>query len=250
MYRSIACSLATLPLLAVPAMAQPLNGSIGVSVTLAPDYLGSDDYKTRILPDANLRYGDQFYLNLRDGLGWNLYHQKNWTLSPFIGYIPGRDNDGDLSRFEKIDGGITGGMRLRYQPGPWNVTLKAQTPLTGDMDGYQVILRAGWRHSISPNWSAGIGPNLIYSSKEWTQSLFRVSATDAARSGFQRYEPGDGYWRLGLSGHVNYRFSSNWSLTGLATVTRLTGDAKDSPIVRQVGESTQVLAGTVLSYHF
>ncbi|WP_019935144.1 MipA/OmpV family protein [Oceanimonas smirnovii] len=250
MYKLIGCTLAALPLLAAPAMAQSLSGSVGVSVTQAPDYLGSDHYETRVLPDVNLRYGEQFYLNLRDGLGWNIYHHQGLTLSPFIGYVPGRDNEGDLSRFDQVDGGLTGGLRLQYRPGPWNVTLKAQAPMTGDMDGYQVTLRAGWQQSLTPEWSAGIGPSLTYSSKEWTQSLFRVSARDALKSGFQRYEPGDGYWRLGLSGHVNYRFASHWSVTGLAGITQLTGDAKDSPIVRDAGDDVQALAGMVLSYHF
>ncbi|WP_107852319.1 MipA/OmpV family protein [Oceanimonas marisflavi] len=250
MYRFIVCSLATLPLLAPPAMAQSLSGSLGISVTQAPDYLGSDDYEARVLPDANLKYGDRFYFNWRDGLGWNLYQQQDVTLSPFIGYIPGRDNDGDLHRFEKVDGGLTGGLRLSYRPGPWNLSLQAQAPLTGDVDGYQLTLRAGWRGQIAPDWSAGFGPSLTYSSKEWTQSLFRVSARDAARSGFSRYEPTDGYWRLGLSGNINYRFASRWSVTGVAGITQLTGDAEDSPIVRQAGDATQRLAGLVLSYHF
>lgn len=250
MYRSLMCSLAALPLLTAPAMAQTWSGSLGVSVTQAPDYLGSNDDETRVLPDINLRFGEQLYLNLRDGLGWNLYRRHNWTLSPFVGYQPGRDNTGDLSRFEKVDDSLTGGLRLSYQPGPWNMSLQAQAPLTGDVDGYQLTLRAGWRGQIAPGWSAGFGPSLTYSSKEWTQSLFRVSAADAARSDFSRYEPNDGYWRLGLSGNINYRFASRWSVTGVAGITQLTGDAEDSPIVRQTGDATQALAGLVLSYHF
>lgn len=250
MNRTIMYSLATLPLLAAPAMAQSWSGSIGVSATQAPDYLGSDDYKARVLPDANLRYGELFYLNWRDGLGWNLYRQQNWTLSPFVGYLPGRDNDGDLHRFDKVDDGLSGGLRLSYQPGLWRLSLQAQTPLSGDVDGYQLTLRAGWRDQLAPGWTAGFGPSLTYSSKEWTQSLFRISASDAARSGFTRYEPGDGYWRLGFSGNINYRFAPDWSVTGVAGVTQLTGDAKDSPIVRQAGDATQALAGMVLSYHF
>ncbi|NHI01084.1 MipA/OmpV family protein [Oceanimonas sp. MB9] len=244
------CSLAAPFLLATSAMAQTLNGSIGASVIQAPDYLGSDDDEARVLPDLNLRYGDQLYLNLRDGLGWNLYRQRNWTLSPFLGYQPGRDNTGDLSRFDEVDDSLTGGLRLSYQPAPWNLSLQAETPLSGDVDGYKLTLRAGWRGQPAPNWSAGIGPSLVYSSKAWTQSLFRVSDRDAARSGFSRYEPTDGYWRLGLSGNLNYRFAARWSVTGLAGITQLTGDAKDSPIVKNAGDATQGLAGMVLSYHF
>ncbi|GGB44224.1 hypothetical protein GCM10011502_16910 [Oceanisphaera marina] len=252
MSRSFIYSLAALaPMLAAPAMAQsPWSGTLGAAVMVTPDYLGSDDYTSRVLPDLNVKYGELFYLNLRDGLGWNLYQQQDWSLSPFIGYHLGRDNTGDLSGFEKIDAGLTGGVRLSYQPGAWNYSLKAETPLGGDVEGYKVTLRAGWRSEIAPNWYAGFGPSLIYSSKEWTQDMFDVSARDAARSGLSRYRADQGYWRLGLTGSMTYRFASDWSVTGLAGITQLSGDAKDSPIVSQVGDATQTLTGVVLSYHF
>ncbi|GAA3711027.1 MipA/OmpV family protein [Oceanisphaera sediminis] len=252
MSRSFLYSLATLaPLLAVPAQAQyTWSGSLGASAVMAPDYLGSDDYKARVLPDLNVRYGDLFYLNWRDGLGWNLIQQQDWSLSPFIGYQPGRDNTGDLSRFDQVDGGLSGGVRVSYQPGSWRYSLQAETPLTGDVDGYQLTARAGWREKVAPNLRASFGPSLVYSSKEWTQDMFGVTAADAARSGLSRYRPDQGYLRLGLSGSLNYRFAPDWSITGLAGITRLTGDAKDSPIVSQAGEATQALAGAVLSYHF
>ncbi|GHA20219.1 MipA/OmpV family protein [Oceanisphaera arctica] len=252
MSRSFIYSLAALaPMLAAPCMAQSTwTGSIGAAAMVTPDYLGSDDYKNRALPNINLTYGDLFYLNLRDGLGWNLIQQQDWSLSPFIGYHLGRDNTGDLSRFDKVDAGLTGGLRVAYQPGPWRYSLQAETPLGGDVDGYQVTLRAGWRDEIAPNWHAGFGPSLVYSSKEWTQDMFGVSSADAARSGLSRYRPDEGYLRLGLSGSISYRFAPDWSITGLAGITQLTGDAEDSPIVRQTGDATQTLAGAVLSYHF
>ncbi|WP_417615797.1 MipA/OmpV family protein [Oceanisphaera sp.] len=252
MSRSFIYSLVALtPLLAAPAMAQtPWSGTIGAGVMVAPDYLGSDDYKSRVLPDLNIKYGELFYLNARDGLGWNLYQQPDWTLSPFIGYHLGRDNTGDLSDFQKVDAGVTGGIRLSYQPDHWRYSLQAETPLGGDLDGYQITMRAGWRSQIAPDWYAGFGPSLVYSSKEWTQGMFDVSARDAARSGLARYQADQGYWRLGLSGHISYRFAPDWSVTGLAGITHLSGDAKDSPIVSQAGDATQTLTAVVLNYHF
>lgn len=252
MSRSFIYSLAALaPMLAAPTMAQsPWNGTIGAGVMVTPDYLGSDDYKSRALPDLNIKYGDFASLNWRDGLSINLYQTPDWTLSPVIGYHIGRDNTGDLSQFEKVNAGITGGIKLAYQPGVWRYTLKAETPLTGGVDGHRVTLRAGWHDQIAPDWYAGFGPSLAYSSKEWTRDMFGVSARDAARSGLSRYQADQGYWRLGLSGSITYRFAPGWSVTGLAGITHLSGDAKDSPIVSQVGNATQTLTGVVLNYHF
>ncbi|MGO4999698.1 MipA/OmpV family protein [Oceanisphaera sp. W20_SRM_FM3] len=251
MSRSLVYTLILTPLLAAPALAaSPWNGSIGVGATLAPDYLGSDDYKSRLTPDFNIKYGDLAYLNWRDGLGINAVRTQNWTLSPFIGYHIGRKNTGDLSSFDRVDDGLTAGAKLTYRPNQWAYSLKAETPFTGDVDGYKLTLRADWRDQIAPKWSVGVSPSLVYSSSEWTQDMFSVSARDAARSGIEQYDASSGYWRLGLAGSVTYQFATDWSLTGIAGITQLTGDAKDSSIVRQVGSASQTLTGVVLSYQF
>lgn len=81
---------ATLSFASTPGLAKPAwDASLGAGVLYAPDYLGSDDYETRVWPTINVSYGDRFYFNIRDGLGWNLIRHGNWKLSPFIGYIPG-----------------------------------------------------------------------------------------------------------------------------------------------------------------
>ena len=251
MSRSLLCTLMLAPLLAAPVQAQsPWQGSIGIGATVAPDYLGSDDYQSRVTPDFNLRYGDLAYLNWRDGLGINAVQTQYWTLSPFIGYHIGRKNTGDLSSFDKVNDGLTAGAKLTYRPNKWAYTLKAEAPFTGDVDGYKVTLRADWRDQIAPKWSVGVSPSLAYSSAAWTQALFNVSAQDAARSGLKQYEAEQGYWRLGVAGSITYQFATDWSLTGIAGITQLTGDAKDSSIVRQVGDATQTLTGVVLSYQF
>lgn len=252
MSRSLVVSLSLLaPLLAAPALAEsPWHGSVGIGATLAPDYLGSNDYQSRLTPDFNIKYGDFAYLNWRDGLGINVVKNEEWTLSPFIGYHVGRKDTGDLSGFDKVDDGLTAGVKLAYRPNQWAYTLKAETPFTGDVDGYKVTLRADWRDQIAPKWYMGVSPSLVYSSSAWTKDLFNVSAADSGRSGIKQYEADQGYWRLGLAGSVTYQFASAWSLTGIAGITQLTGDAKGSSIVDQVGDSTQTLTGVVLSYQF
>ncbi|BCB07253.1 hypothetical protein HHSLTHF2_11430 [Vreelandella venusta] len=85
-----------------PALGDSWEGSIGAGVTYSPDYLGSDDYETQAWPVLNLTYGDQLSINVRDGIEWHAIRSGNWTASPFIGYTFGRDNKGDISRFEKV----------------------------------------------------------------------------------------------------------------------------------------------------
>lgn len=245
--------LASLPLVivAMPGMAdETWDGTIGAGAIYAPDYLGSDDHETRPWPAISLTYGDRFYLNALGGLGWNAIRRGNWKVSPFIGYTRGRDNDHDLSRLNDVDGGATAGLRVAYTNDAWTYSADAQTPFTGDMDGYQISLKARWQGQLSEQWSASFGPSLTYSSEDWTKDMFAISLRESLRSGLSTYDPADGYLRIGLSGSLSYWLTPEWSITGLASVSQLTGDAEDSPIVDDIGDATQAYAGAFVSYKF
>ncbi|QJQ96098.1 MULTISPECIES: MipA/OmpV family protein [Halomonadaceae] len=246
-YASLALSL--LPAMSM-AQESPWQGSIGGGVIVAPDYLGSDDYDASPLPLVELRYGDEFYFSVRDGLGWNALQRNGWVLSPFIGYTFGRDNKGDLRRFDEVDGGLTLGTRLSYRHAQWHYSLSAEMPVTGDVDGALFEARASWAQPFQERWLATLGPSLTYSSKDWTQSMFRVSAADSARSGIRRHEPNDGYFTLGLGGTLSYSLTPRWSLTAVAGLAYLTGDAADSPIVEEYGDEWQGFAGAFIGYRF
>jgi MipA family protein len=227
----------------------PWEASVGAGVIYAPDYLGSDDYEVRVWPTLNVSYGDLFYFNIRDGLGWNLIRHGNWRLSPFIGYIPGRDNDEDLERLDKVDGGATAGLRIAYTHSAWSYKAAIQSPFTGDVDGYQLALKTRWRNQLSDQWSTSLGANVTYSSDDWTEDMFGISDTESARSGLAPYSP-DGYLRFGVTGSLTYSLAAQWAVTATAGVSQLTGDAEDSPIVRDIGEATQAYTGLFLSYKF
>ncbi|GGE80713.1 hypothetical protein GCM10011533_36360 [Streptosporangium jomthongense] len=54
--------------------------------------------------------------------------------------------------------------------------------------------------------------------------------------------------RARLGGALTYRMSPSWSLTGFAAVIYLTGAAKDSPIVEDIGSATQAFDGALINY--
>lgn len=233
------------------AMTSPdWDGSIGAGAFYAPDYLGSDDYETRGLPNLNLSYDDRFYLNIRDGLGWNFINYGAWSLSTYIGYVGGRDNEDDLSDLDKVDSGAAIGLRVALEDGPFNYSASVKTPVTGDVDGYQLTLKGSWRTPLTENLFLSAGPGLIYSSERWTESKFGISEAESARSGLSAYDVDKGYLRIRFGGAMTYRLSADWSLTGLAGVAYLTGEAKDSPIVADIGDHVQGFGGLLMNYRF
>ncbi|WBU40872.1 MULTISPECIES: MipA/OmpV family protein [Marinobacter] len=226
------------------------DGSIGVGAFYAPDYLGSDDYETRALPNLNLRYGDRFFLNIRDGLGLNVINREDWRLSAFIGYIAGRDNEGDLRELDKVDSGAAVGLRLTLMDGAFSYNVSIKTPVTGDVEGYQISLRSAWRAPLAENIFLSLGPGLTYSSERWTEERFGISDAESARSGLDAYDADKGYLRLRFGGALTYSLSTDWSLTGLAGLIYLTGEAKDSPIVKDIGDEVQGFGGVSVNYRF
>ncbi len=245
--------LASLPLLFVvaPSMAdEDWSGTIRAGAIYAPDYIGSDDYEIKAWSEVSLTYGDRFYLNALGGLGWHAIIRENWKVSPFISYTRGRDNDHDLSRLDKVDGGATAGLRVAYTNGAWTYSGDAQTPFTGDMDGYQISLTARWQGQLSEQWSTSLGSSLAYSSADWTKDMFGISSRESVRSGLRSYDSDDGYLCIRFGGSLSYQLTSDWSITGLASVSQLTGDAKDSPIVDDIGDTTQAYVGAFVNYKF
>ncbi|WP_085918897.1 MipA/OmpV family protein [Halomonas sp. CSM-2] len=243
-------TLSTLLMVASGSALAQWEGSVGAGVFSVPDYLGSDKNETRGWPSASVTYGDTFYASVRDGIGWNLLRQGNWKVSPFITYLPGRDNDGELSGLDEVDDGAAAGVRVRYSNGPWGLEAATKAPLGGDVDGYEADLKVNWRTMLSQQMAFSIGPELTYSSDDWTRDMFGISPAESARSGLAIYRPNDGYVRYGLNSRLSYYLTRDWSVTGLLGVTRLTGDAADSPIVDDVGDKTQVMGGALINYHF
>jgi len=65
--------------------------------------------------------------------------------------------------------------------GPINYSASVRTPITGDVDGYQVNLRSTWRAPLSDKLSLSVGPGLTYSSKQCTK--WRPSTKDGKHVG-------------------------------------------------------------------
>lgn len=226
------------------------EGSIGGGAAYWPKYTGSDEYRTTPWPTFDVTYGDTFFASLQDGVGWNVVKQDKWRVAPFIGYAFGRDDKGDISDLDKVDGSLTGGLRVNYDDGHWRYSASAQTPFTGDLNGYRLRFKTDYVTRVGARAAFTIGPRFTYTSEAWADDLFGVSRGESARSGIDAYDPDGGYFSAGLDTTYSYYLTRQFSITGLLGMTQLTGDAADSPIVDDLGDSTQWRAGAFINYHF
>ncbi|MBP5979908.1 MAG: MipA/OmpV family protein [Halomonas sp.] len=236
--------------LSATALGAQWEGTLGAGAIYAPDYLGSDDYEWTPFPAFEATYDDTLFVSMRNGIGWNVINRDGLKVAPFIGYTFGRDDTGDISRLDEVDGGATAGLRIGYQGNNWRYSGSIETPFTGDIDGYRLTAGATYVSRFSERTVMTFGPELAYISDKWTDALFSVSPYESARSGIAAYAADDGAFSVGANASLSYYLAPQWSVTGVVGVSKLTGDASDSPIVDDLGSDVQWRTGAFINYHF
>lgn len=260
MYRRYATGL--LCGFAVLAAAEPTAAvelTVGVGATYGPDYEGSDDYAAG--PLWNLRAADLYhpetYFQII-GLAFtsNLLPHPHMRLGLAGGYRADY-NDVDDSAVQSVRGtqdALLIGPTLGYDflPEPQRDAAVELDVLYDAAHGNGGVVTPRFRASmpvadrlrgegrVSATWASG----------DYMGNWFSVNQRDAARTGLDDYDADEGFKDLTLSGTLTWTFLDSWSLSGIASYSRMFGDAEDSPIVDEAGDANQLRAGLLASYKF
>ena len=163
------------------------------------------------------------------------------------GYELGRkEDDSDYLRgLGDIDpGGVIGGI-ISYERGPFeiyanlNKTIGGSESLTGAL-GAKASHRYGrfvFSADVSGTWA----------DDNHMESYFGITPAQSRRSGLPEYGAKAGIKRLDVKASITYMMTDNWMVTGAAGAGFLTGDAKDSPIVK---DDVQPFALLGVGYRF
>ena len=243
--------LAVLCLIA-PAV-QAADISVGGGIGFAPDYEGSSDYEAVPVPFADVKFGNGMFVKLLGlNLRANLIPDKMWRLGPVYNYRAERDNvdNNRVDRMREVSDanelGIFGGFAYNN----WIVSLDFLADTGNAYDGWYSKLRGGYNWIINPSWALSIGASTTYADDDYMQTYFGVSGKDAARSGLDRYNADSGIKDVGLDLGLNWIITQSWSAKGIASYTRLVGDAdNDSPVVDE-GSEDQFFGAALVVYTF
>ncbi|MGP4845379.1 MipA/OmpV family protein [Marinobacter sp. 1Y8] len=221
----------------------------GLGVGFAPEYRGADSDAAIPLPYVSVRKG-RFFADILRGIGWNVIQTENWTVAPTISYARGRDNEGAISAFDDVDDSAMAGVLINWQSGHWELDSDLATPVTGDLEGWRLRGYVRYRARITERLSYAVGPGATWADSDWNDSLYGVSAADAARSGLDAYRADDSHFRTSLNGRLSYYLTRKLNLSLIARYSRLYGDAADSPIVEDVGDANQLFGSVLATYKF
>lgn len=227
--------------------------SVGIGVGAAPEYEGSEDYVAVPLPYLNVGFSNNMSVNLLvNKAKVNLIPSAMWKAGVVGEYIPERDDvENDVvDTMKPVDASFMVGGFAGVEYGDWSASVEAMQDAADGNDGAIVRLNGGYKIPIDQTWSLNLGVFTTYADDTYMEAYFSVSPADSARSGLPVYEAEAGFKDVGASVLVTYKVGENWGLKGLASYRALLGDAADSPIVDDEGDTNQINAGILAYYSF
>jgi len=236
---------------------------VGVGVGQTPDYQGSDDYTTGAAPVARYYFsGERYVYLLGPQLSVNLVDDKVFQFGPMFMYRFGRDSDVDdsvVKQMVEIDDAVEAGafVAARYAMNEQDPRerLVFSAELLADVsdthDGW--IGAAGVRYwmPISRAVVAHIGGGFAYASDDYVQTYYGVNGVDVAlfpSLGGNAYNAEGGLHDYRITAGAMMHLSPDWHLGAGVRYQQLQGDAEDSPVVDERGDSAQLIYGLGLGY--
>ena len=236
---------------------------IGVGVVSAPDFAGARQRRTGVQPLLQVEWSSGIF---DSGLsaGMHLSHRDGLEFGPLLALHMGRDRDGNggtaggvteplpgltkpndllqqsvrrapaggLAGMNDVKARLQGGGFLNYYVGP---TLRVTSSLQ----------RIAPEISSRQRVSFSVGLNAV--NRAYNASFFGVSGDESGSSGYAFYAPGGGIRDVYVGAGWNWALSPSWMVSSGARVSRLLGEARNSPLVQR---PTNVSVSTGLAYRF
>ncbi|WP_299598872.1 MipA/OmpV family protein [uncultured Tateyamaria sp.] len=226
-----------------------LSGVIGIGLSSAPEFSGSDEDETSIIPIIDLTWRDRYFLNER-GLGFYALRNsgpQNLSLGFSVGYDFNErlaEDDARLTGLRDVEAGAFISAHMEFQVGVAAVELEINHGISSDgHEGTRAIVGAEFGRTLGERLQLSAKPFLVWSDSSYASAFYGVSGQEAAASSFTAYDAGSGFERVGIELQASYSLTSRTGLFVSVEHSQLLGDAKDSPISfdnAQTGISTGV----------
>jgi outer membrane protein len=226
---------------------------LGIGAQVEPEYPGSDSSRVAPLIDVSVaRVGEQFEFGAPDdSFDVSLIDTGAFSAGPALA-ITGKRKESDVEApLGTIDRSIEIGAFAQVFTKKERFRLRAEVRqgigghegLVGSV-GADAVLRDEDRYDFS------IGPRVLFSNARYQRAYFGVSGAAANLTDLGAYSPDGGIHALGVTSGFHYSLGNRWGIFGYGRYERLVGDAKNSPIVRELGSSNQLSGGLGISYLF
>ena len=230
-----------------------MSARMGFGIGVTPDYMGSDNYRMRIIPLIDIRYKDLVQLN-GSRLSYAPIKHGNFSAGPLVNLRFGRDagQNSNLEGFGDIGDTLELGAFVRYKTDLAMLSLEYRHG-TGAGIGSSVLLTAG--HGIYKNgrFSAMIAARARWMDNQTMQTNFGITDEQAAASvkGLPAFAASAGVGEANANLVGSFELNEKVRFLSLVSFGKLFGDAANSPLVRDgAGSSTQLITGVGLAIAF
>lgn len=227
--------------------------AVRLQARVAPDYMGSKTY--RLGPGGSFSLSrpgaERLFTAPDDSPSLQLIGDRQLSAGLAARWRSGRDNDGDLRGFDKINWSIEPGGYVNWWPVD-GLRIRGEVRHGfGGNKAWMADLSADAVHQ-DPKWILSIGPRAHWAEGKFTRTYFGVTPLEAARSPFGIGAfAGDGtFTSAGVLASAEYHWTPRWGIVANADYRRLLGTAADSPIVATLGSKDQFSAALGVRYFF
>jgi outer membrane scaffolding protein for murein synthesis (MipA/OmpV family) len=227
---------------------------VGLGVGAVPDYEGSEDYVGVPLLFARATCPTGRYVEfLANRLEANILANDMWSFGPMIRYRVKRDDDVDndqVALMREVDESIEAGAFLGVKVDRWSAKIRLGQDIADGHDGFVLRFSVGYTIPVDQTLRYGLKVFTTYADEDYMDAYFDVDANNSARSGLAVFDADGGFKDVGGVFTVRYSPWEKWGIMGALGYSRLLGDAKDSPVVDDVGEANQYFGGVMATYRF
>lgn len=229
-----------------------LKLDIGLGFGLSPEYKGSDDHETSIVPLVRVQYGRDLVLTGYT-LKYSVHYDGPLTVGALARYQSGRQDDTHeaLMGLGKVSSTIAVGPFVQYRFKDHVRLFAEMRHALGARQGTRVDF--GTRVGVyqSENFGAQAALTATWVSGKHMRTFFGVTPEQSANSALDLpvYEPGSGISEIALSLGSRYHVTPRTSFVSFLEYGRLFGDAKDSPLT-EVGSPNQFTGGVGVLFSF
>lgn len=239
--------------------------SAGAGLILAPAFTGARDYSFFAVPDIRVAYKDEFFANVRDGIGYAVIRRDGLFIGPVATYTFSRKEKNGGTIFQlagsrnnalqgmgDVPGTVSLGAFAEYNLKQYRFKLQVNQGVTGH-EGLFAEAKVNYSGVITYNGPPLIysfGPNIKFGNSTHTNAYWGVTSEQAARSGLEQYRAAAGILSYGVGGFALLPVTKTISVSLFAGYDRLASPVTNSPLVQVRGSVNQVATGLSLSYGF
>ena len=221
------------------------GGRAGLAIIAGREYQGSDERRTMAVPLVEYQWANGWFAGSTNGVGYNFSKRQDMQYGARLTATFGREESrslalrgmGDIDPRAEIGGffnyaisrEVSLSSSLRYGSGQ-------------DRNGLLADLGLGYSTELSGDLRLGMGLAATLANANYMQSYFGVTPAQALRSGYATYKPGAGLRDVRANLSLTYWLNPKISATAGVSISMLSGDARNSPLVRQKSTTTGLLA--------